>query len=867
MSQGAPQTLLWVNDELAATLQEARHALEEFIEARGDDQTLPRCADRLHQIYGALRMVEVHGASLLAEEMELVTRCLMEPDLPRQLRHEALEALGRAMVQLPVYMERVISGGRDIPMVLLPLLNELRAVRGHRLMSENTLLLLNLPARQKLALAGDKPEASGEDVRRVARSLRPRFQKALLGWIRNQQPDSGLAVMAQVLERLEASSELPSVYQLWWVTSGVLEALREGGLESSAAVKRLVGQVDREIKRLIEEGEAGLGAEPPVELLNALLFYVARSTTRGTRVAAVRESFDLGELLPDAGELEQARDSLAGPSVRLMHTVSDAIREDLTRVKDALDIYARTGRRDEADLEEQAELLKKIADTLGVLGLAQLQNATEVEGQRLKDVASGRLGDDEDTLLSIASALLAAEDRLEAQLVGLVVEADSDEPLAAGPESGEEFRDVASAVMRESLVNMARVKEAVGQAAAGDVDAQLMDAVPRLLREVNASLLLLGKDRAVRALERIADAVALRLGAGAAPQAQMAMDRLADAIVSVEYYLETIQAGRREPEYMLDNAHASLDALDGLATGPLLETDADHAETVLVLEDEMDGVGAETGYDQTLLIESPKMPTELITEEELFAPEETAAYEEPGEFDHAPAADRPDPELLELFIEEARELAAAIHEHFPRWLGASADPDALVTVRRAFHTLKGSGRTVGADRIGNFAWSVESLLNRLIDGTIDRTDDLLRFLEACAAVVTPLIEQFEVGRDPGLDAEAYMSVADAFSERQADAGQRVAALLDGEAAPAEATADPTVLIRSPSAAGLDLDLDLDPGSRRARRSRYPDGGRGVSADRGRARPWHRNGSRAAGHLYPGSCGAPGCGPDVYRRVR
>lgn len=191
MSQGAPQTLLWVNDELAATLQEARHALEEFIEARGDDQTLPRCADRLHQIYGALRMVEVHGASLLAEEMELVTRCLMEPDLPRQLRHEALEALGRAMVQLPVYMERVISGGRDIPMVLLPLLNELRAVRGHRLMSENTLLLLNLPARQKLALAGDKPEASGEDVRRVARSLRPRFQKALLGWIETSSQTRG----------------------------------------------------------------------------------------------------------------------------------------------------------------------------------------------------------------------------------------------------------------------------------------------------------------------------------------------------------------------------------------------------------------------------------------------------------------------------------------------------------------------------------------------------------------------------------------------------------------------------------------------------------------------------------------------------
>ena len=797
MTEGAPQTLLWVNDELAATLQEARHALEEHIESRGDEQTLVRCADRLHQIYGALRMVEVHGASLLAEEMELVTRGLAQPDLPEEVRSEALEALGRAMVQLPVYMERVISGGRDIPLVLLPLLNELRAVRGHRLMSENTLLLLNLPARQRLALADSMPTASGEDVQRVARSLRPRFQKALLGWIRNQQPDSSLAIMAQVLERLESASEMPSVYQIWWVTSGVIEALREGGLESSAAVKRLVGQVDREIKRLIENGETGISDEPPVELLNALLFYVARSVTRGPKVAAVRESFDLGELLPDEGELEQAKDSLAGPSVRLMHTVAGAIREDLARVKDALDIYARTGRRDEADLEDQAVLLKKIGDTLGVLGLAHLQAAIEAESQRLNDVAAGRIGDDEDTMLGIASALLAAEDRLEAQLVGLVVESEGERPESV-PDTGEEFRDVTTAVMRESLVNMAHIKEAVGQAAAGDVDAQLMDAVPRLLREVNASLLLLGKPRAVGALERIADAVAQRLGPGTALPPQMALDRLADAIVSVEYYLETIQAGRREPEYMLDNAHASLDALDHVDSEPVAAIAPEESETMLFLDDE-DESDLPADYDQTLLIESPKMPEERagdwvadvpLAETPAGGAGEPAPEEAPAD---EPAADRPDPELLELFIEEARELAVAIQENFPRWLGEHADRDALVTVRRAFHTLKGSGRTVGAQRIGDFSWSVENLLNRLLDGTVERTDDVVRFLDACRGLVVPLIEQFEVGREPGLSDTGFIAVADALAERLPDAGRRLDALLN---APGEPEAyDPTVLIR------------------------------------------------------------------------
>ena len=48
---------------------------------------------------------------------------------------------------------------------------------------------------------------------------------------------------------------------------------------------------------------------------------------------------------------------------------------------------------------------------------------------------------------------------------------------------------------------------------------------------------------------------------GGAALAAGYLDRLADAIVSLEYYIETLQAGRSDPWYMLDNAQACLDAL------------------------------------------------------------------------------------------------------------------------------------------------------------------------------------------------------------------------------------------------------------------------------------------------------------------
>ena len=153
MSEAVSQTLVWVNEELASTFQEARQALEEYVERPEQSASLERCAERMHEANGALMMVEVQGAALLAEEVELVVRRLLTEPCDAQSRNESLDALSRAMVQLPSYMERVISGGRDIPLVLLPLLNDLRAVRGQPLFSENTLLLLNLPAERRIELA------------------------------------------------------------------------------------------------------------------------------------------------------------------------------------------------------------------------------------------------------------------------------------------------------------------------------------------------------------------------------------------------------------------------------------------------------------------------------------------------------------------------------------------------------------------------------------------------------------------------------------------------------------------------------------------------------------------------------------------
>ena len=105
------------------------------------------------------------------------------------------------------------------------------------------------------------------------------------------------------------------------------------------SLKRLLGQTDRQIKRLVDIGEEGDGGDSSAELRNNLLYYIGRSTSNGKRVAAIQRAFKLDEVLPGDEEIEQAREGLSAPSVKLMKTVAAAIKEDLGNVKDVLDIF------------------------------------------------------------------------------------------------------------------------------------------------------------------------------------------------------------------------------------------------------------------------------------------------------------------------------------------------------------------------------------------------------------------------------------------------------------------------------------------------------------------------------------------------
>jgi len=98
----------------------------------------------------------------------------------------------------------------------------------------------------------------------------------------------------------------------------------------------------------------------------------------------------------------------------------------------------------------------------------------------------------------------------------------------------------------------------------------------------------------------------------------------------------------------------------------------------------------------------------------------------------APAAEV-DQEILEIFLEEASEVVATIYEQLAILSGKQHDKDALTTIRRSYHTLKGSGRMVGLNDLGEVAWNCEQVLNKWLKDDKPASSSLIYFVETSAS--------------------------------------------------------------------------------------------------------------------------------------
>ncbi|MEN8108095.1 MAG: Hpt domain-containing protein [Pseudomonadota bacterium] len=707
--------LNWVRQELGETLKQGRQFLEEYAEGDGNADSLHNCMARLHEARGPLRMVELHGADLLAAEMEEVVNDLIHKRIAEPAA--AQEVLMQAFLQLPDYLSRLKSGEPGKPDVLLPSINALRAARESEPLAASVLFNpdLTLPLPASAFTPG-----TAADVQLLAKAQRPVCQAGMLQWYRGDEGNSGLQEMHAVLSGLQEASDDEKLARLWWLGAGFVEALMHGTLETTIRTKQLFGQVDRQIKQLIDSGETVFSELVPDALLKELLFTISGADDMSGRIGEIRHSYHMQST--DAG-------SVAGCSAELLATVSATAIEELTHISEKLDIFIRTGMQDMADLEPLAEQLQSLSNSVAMIGLDEAGQTLSDDARCVREICEQGQSSDETGLMSVASGMIEVQAALTALRDGKATAVQADADGTHG------YTEGLDAVVREVVSDMAAAREHINDYLRQPENAAVLHDVLALLNQVSGGLRLAGQEEVASLVASIDDYVAHHLvNKPAVPGSEM-LDTLADAICSIEFYVEELNENRLYGDTVLEVARNSVAKLDEMNARP-----ADAAATAVV--DVVDESPAETS--EAPATNAVQNPSTVISGLQIVA------------------ADA-DPEILEIFIEEAAGELAGLAGHISRWQVDLENRDTLEAIRRSFHTLKGSGRMVGVLALGEFSWELENLLNRVLDGTIPADAQLAALYGEASTPLSELLAQVRDGSPVQTDVDGMVTRLHAFT--------------------------------------------------------------------------------------------------------
>jgi len=793
-------TLQWVKPELDDTLSIAREALESYVDNPGKRDYMRTCADHLHQVQGTLQMVELYGAAMVTAEMETLAIALLEDHVA--YREEAYAALMRGLMQLPDYLERLSSGHRDVPVVLLPLLNDLRASREQEPLPESAMFHPNLDAFLPEQAPAAMSEAYAEAHRGELVDLRLRFQQQLLGWFRGQNAAQQLVNMRKTLLAITARCHHVHGRRLWWIAAGVLEGLEQGSLKGQAGeVRQLIGRVDRNIRLLIEQGEDSLRGGDADDVACKLLYIVAQAKQRSPQMELLRSTYALDGLLPDAGELEHARGSMAGHNRALLDSVSRALKDDLLRVKEALDLFLRQQNGDPAQLAAQGEVLERVGDTLGMLALAVPRRVVTEQRRVLDEIANRMRAADEETLLDVAGALLYVEASLDDHIesLGSEDEAGTGDTMHALPRS--EALGVVTTLMQEAIANTGKVKDAIVAFVESGWEHDRLAGAPVLMDEVAGAMRMLSSPRPAELAQGVGRFIGNELLEDRRVPSGAQMDQLADALAALEYYLEAAREHRGGLEHILDVAEHSLGLLgywpvpsaraaSTAAFAPEAAAPVGYASEGEQHPELSESVSLLSGDDLGHLFvgdsQTPAAPMHdldglRLTQTEATVPDH-AGSDEPGDdwieveeevVEQVPVRDALaantsfninaegiDDDIREIFLEEMQEEIDNLRSAEKVWLADPAQTSSLVGIRRSFHTLKGSGRLVGAGVLGEFAWKVEDMLNRVLDGTIEPGANVQALVRHAIDALPPLLAALKGEGAPNVPLGAIMHTAE-----------------------------------------------------------------------------------------------------------
>ncbi|RRJ84886.1 ferrous iron transporter B [Aestuariirhabdus litorea] len=537
-----------VREELESTIQQAENSLEQFIEERDQGAHLQACVDCIKQVRGTLSLIEMSAGELLAEEMfELAT------DIPEGAgndRDDALGVLSNSLFVLSRYLEYLQQSREEIPELLLPTVNELRRTRRAPLLPESFFYSIRAPLPEGGEI-GDLV-ASEETGRR----LRLMYQVGLLGLFKEENTQSSLKLMERALQRLYSLMEPGKGARLLQVASAALEVMVDAEMGTYTERKLLFGKVDRLIRMLVMGDTA---ASFDKTLVKELLYLVVLGDTQGELAREVKKEFNLLPLPFNDHTLAEERSIMAGPGNEVFRSLSAALKEELSSLKDMLDLVERGSN---VDFEEMSALVGRLPKTLGMVGLVSASKALQANQEAVASWGAAGKVEDRQQLMALADAILYVESMvasLEQPRAGKDLKAvETDQATIMANNQLFEARIV---VIDETQAGLAMLKRAITAFTESDWDQMHLANVDVTLDGLRGGLFFIDEERASNAVAACQRYLKEKvLGKPGAPS-QGDLETLADALTGLDFYLQGLNGGKYEGDDVLKLAESAVKEL------------------------------------------------------------------------------------------------------------------------------------------------------------------------------------------------------------------------------------------------------------------------------------------------------------------
>lgn len=705
--------LSWVLGEIREALQSSRAALFEAVEKGADaGTTLFNHANAyLQQAHGALQIVDVHGADLITEAAEEVLRAMTEGRVPATAENASL--VGKIYQALIEYLEDLLAGAPQQPILLFPYYREVKEALGAQRIHAAEFLFPNFTNRlQTLSVSADESVTrASEDTDYSA--LRPRFERALLPVLKGTAIPAGMeevGALRELIAEIEQTQKDNRLQDFWWVMHGFAEMAYEGQFTSDLYVKLVFARINLQIRQLAARSDF-----MSERLLKEALFLIACAESPTPLMREIRAVYQIDGQIP--ADYEKKRYGLIDPEVL------GAARQGIEQAKKSW-IEASTGNTQ--SIEELVQNINQLAEASSALHLPALAQVFSAIGSVLAD--GDAVMTNEQLALEMASSLLFAENALEHIRLLPADFSQKAEVLANRLRllhSGQALADAETANMvpetqqrtvmklaSEMGANLRQVERILSDYFDDFSQSGILTEVKPILQQIEGGLALVEQEDARQAVEQIIKVVeGMRETSNDEPFSQKILEDIAHNVSALGFFLEMLAQhpdsvkGRFsfDPDAGIFHAHL-VEAGDVRGTSFLSGNDAEAARNELeAVLGEGEGV-------------SNARPAPLATA--LVAEPASAEFEED--------------DLLEVFISEAEEVLDYIKSTVSALQGASEDQEQFPTLRRSFHTLKGSSRMVGLTDFSQASASIEQVMNLWLSEMRDGTSDLYALLGKAA---------------------------------------------------------------------------------------------------------------------------------------